>query len=73
MIDISEHNIIDFKEFKNNDLFFLCQECRKYIKVNQIFRKRIDGIRDFLTFIYYCRKCDIYYLRFKQLRLKEIK
>lgn len=65
MIDISECSTPDFKQFKNNDLYYECQECKKYIKVNQIFRKKIDDYRDFLILVYYCRKCDTYYFKFK--------
>jgi len=69
MIDVSECSIPDFSQFKNNDLYFLCQECRKYIRVNQVLRKEIDESRDSLILIYFCRKCDTYYFRFKTFKV----
>ena len=70
MLDISNCDLPDLKQLENGDVYYKCGECRKYIRVNQVLRKEIDESRDLLTLIYYCRTCDLYYFKFKPIKVK---
>ena len=50
---------------KNNLLIHFCDSCQRYIKISQIQRKRVNEILTFNILIFYCRKCDMYYIVFK--------
>ena len=50
---------------KNNPLFRFCVSCKRYLRISQIQRKRINQFKTFNIFIFYCRKCDLYYIIFK--------
>ena len=42
-----------------------CDSCQRYIKISQIQQKRVNKSLTFNILIFYCRKCDVYYIVFK--------
>ena len=50
---------------KNNPLVHFCTSCQRYLRISQIQRKRVNEILTFNIFVFYCRKCDMYYIVFK--------
>ena len=63
MIAVTEHNTWSTK--KKELLFHTCSNCQKTLKVSQIQIKRINKDLSFNVFVFYCRKCDLYYIIFK--------
>jgi len=51
--------------------FFKCRDCGRKLRICQIRRKKIDNCREFVLFIYYCRKCKLTYYIFKFINKKE--
>ena len=47
------------------------QNCHRKLKVSQIQQKRLSRIRTFNIFIFYCRKCDVYYIIFKFINFEK--
>ena len=70
MMAITKNNS---NKYRKDPLYHWCKVCQKRLKVSQIQRKRIDRFQTFNIFIFYCRKCDCYYLIFKFINFKKEK
>lgn len=66
-----KNKVKDLSQFEGDDLSFYCKRCKKFIKVNQIIRKKIDQNRTSVIFIYYCKKCNSYYFKFKTFQIEK--
>ena len=69
MLNIIEKkkDLVDNKKSRRENLALFCDRCRKFARISEIARKRINQIQVFCVFVYYCRRCDIYYLEFKTI------
>jgi len=101
MIVVNQNDTeIKNSQFEGNNLSLYCKRCKKFIRVSQIVRKKIEnsassmasngtlknGLKKgaasdapsvasqyFTIFIYYCKKCDSYYFKFKTITIQTAK
>ena len=62
-MSIADHNSRSTK--KKDLLYHICSNCRRKLKVSQIQFKRIKNNLIFNILIFYCNKCDLYYIIMK--------